>query len=141
MAYESPVPRRVYILGDGLLFDEIIVHMLASATNLRVIKRIYAGESALAAEVKAYQPDVVLLAETDRYNSEQMLGILSQLSLETDLRILVMSMKHGEIRILDRPATGDNRWFGFPYAIQGVENWNELFDLIAGKQVREGTGR
>ena len=141
MAYESPLPRRIYILGDGLLFDDIIAHMLASVTNLRVIRRVYAGESTVVSEVEASQPDIVLLTETDRYNREQMLGFLSQLSLETDLRIMVMSVEHQDIRILDRPARADHRWSGTPHTIQGVDDWNELFDLIAGKQLREGTGR
>ena len=66
----------IYLLGDGMLFDEMIANMLTSVANLRVIKRAYEGESAFVTDVSGCRPDVILLTETDRYDSEEMLTLL-----------------------------------------------------------------
>ena len=134
MTYVSPLPRSVYILGNGLLFDEILAHMLASITDLRIIKRIYVGESAFLSDVNECHPDVILLTETDLYSNEQILSLLSQLSLPVDLRVIVVSMEHKNIQILDRPAGWDHTRAGVSHILLGMDNWNELFDLVTGKR-------
>ena len=136
MAYESPLPRSVYILGDGLLFDDIIAHMLASATRLRVIKRVFASESLFVSEVLGCRPDVVVVAEPGRYSTDKILGLLSQVPYPTELRIIVMSMEHEIIKILDRPAGRNRERAGGPYTIHGLADWNALIDLVSGKQVQ-----
>ena len=141
MAYMSPLPRNVYILGDGKLFDDIIANMLTSVPNLRVIKRVYASDAVFLIEVNRYRPDVILLTETNQFSIEQMLILLSRMPLATDLRIIVISVEHKNIQILDRPAGRKNRWNGVPRTLQGVDNWNELLDLVAGKQLRGVTGQ
>jgi hypothetical protein len=135
MTYQAPFPRCVYILGDGLLFDDIIAHMLASVTNLRVIKQVYAGESALLTEVNEYGPDVILLTESDRYSIGQILASLSRMSLSTDLRVIVMSMKHEIVQVLERPAGQIHTRAAAQHTIQGVGAWSELVELVAGKQL------
>jgi len=134
MLYTSPLPRKVYLLGDGMLFDDILVHMLTSLTNLRVIKRVYDSESAFITDVNGLHPDVILLTETDRYSSEQMLALLSQIPLSTDLRTMVISMEHKNIQILDRPAGWDHIQPGVSHILLGMDDWNELLDLVTGKR-------
>ena len=141
MAYMSPLPRSVYILGDGKLFDDIIANMLTSVPNLRVIKRVYASDAAFLTEVNGYRPDVILLTETNQFSIEQMLILLSRMPRTTDLRIIVRSVEHKNVQILDRPAGWKNHWNGVPHTLQGVDNWNELLDLVAGKQLRGVAGQ
>jgi hypothetical protein len=135
MSYLSLVPRSVYLLGDGLLFDEIIAHMLTSAANLRVITQAYAGESVLLADIYEYRPDVILLNETDRFGCEEMLELLPRMPLVADLRVIVISLTHESIRIWDQPAGWNNKSTGVSNTLQGVENWNALLDLVDGKQL------
>ena len=135
MTYVAPFPRCVYILGDGLLFDDIIARMLASVANLRVIKQVYAGEAALLTEVNGYCPDVILLTESNRYSIEQILVPLSRMPRSTALRVIVMSMKHENVQVLDRPAGRIHTRAGALHTIQGVDAWSELFDLVTGKQL------
>jgi hypothetical protein len=136
MPYSSPLLRSVYILGDGMLFEDIIAHMLTSVANLRVIQQVYKGEALFLTEVSGYCPDVILLTETDRFSTEQMLNLLSRMPLVSDLRIIVMSMKHGNIQILDRPVGGNHAWVGDRNILQNIDDWNEVFDLVTGKQLR-----
>lgn len=77
--------------------------MLTSIANLRVIRQVYKGDALFLIEVSGYCLDVILLTETDRFSPEQMLNLLSRMPLVFDLRIIVMSMKYGNIQILDRP--------------------------------------
>lgn len=136
MLYVSPLPRNVYLLGDGLLFHDIIARMLTSVTNLRVIKRVYDGESAFFADLDGCRPDVVLLTETDRYSCEQILALLSRTPLPVDLRIIVMSMRHKDIQIVDRPAGWNHEYTAPPPTLQEIDDWKELFDLVSGKPLR-----
>jgi hypothetical protein len=130
----SPLPRSVYLLGDGMLFDEIIANMLTSVANLRVIKRVYDGESAFMTDVSGCRPDVILLTETDRYDSEEMLTLLSRMPLSDDLRIIVLSMKHENVQILDRPARWQHHRAGVSHTLLDMDDWDELFDLVTGKR-------
>jgi hypothetical protein len=136
MPYSPPLLRSVYILGDGMLFDEIIAHMLTSVANLRVIRQVYKGDALFLTEVSGYCPDVILLTETDRFSTEQMLNLLSRMPVASDLRIIVMSMKHRNIQILDRPARGNHARVGGRNILQNLDNWNEVLDLVTGKQLR-----
>jgi hypothetical protein len=134
MLYKNSMTRSVYILGDGLLFDNIIEHMLASLTEIRVIKRNYTGEAALVDDVRGCRPDVVMLSETKRYNSEQILEVLSRMPLPVDLRVIVMSMQHMNIQILDRPAGWTLSRSGVAHTLLEIDEWDELFDLVTGER-------
>jgi hypothetical protein len=135
MAYRSALPRSVYILGDGLLFDDIIAHMLTSVSNLRVIQRVYTDDNLILTDVNEYHPDVILLTETNRFSVEQILVLLLKMPRVTDLRIIVMSVMHNNVQILDRSAVRNNTWADIPHAIQEIDDWNDLFDLVAGRQL------
>lgn len=133
MQRESPLPRNVFLLGDGMLFDDIIVQMLTSVTNLRVIKRVYEGEAAFFDDLNGCRPDVILLTETDRFNCEQLMALLSRTSLLVDLRIIVLSIKHNNVQILDRLAGWDNTRASVLHTLPGMDDWNELLDLVIGE--------
>ena len=124
----------VYLLGDGMLFDDIIANMLTSVSNLRVIKRVYDNESVFVSDVNGHRPDVVLLIETDRYSSERILALLSQVQLSADLRIMVISMEHKNIQILDRPAERVHIRASVSHTLLDIDDWNELLDLVTGKR-------
>ena len=134
MLYTSPLPRKVYLLGDGMLFDDIIVNMLTSVNNLRVIKRVYDSESAFVTDVNGCHPDVILLTETDQYSSEHLLALLSQIPLAGDLRTMVISMEHKNIQILDRPAGWRRDQASFSHTLLDIDDWNALLELVTGKR-------
>ena len=141
MSYSSGLPRSVYILGDGLLFDEIIAHMLISDASLRVIRRVFVDDATFLTDVNWCHPDVIVLNETDLFSCKRMLALLHQISLATDLRVIVMSLNNNSIDIFDQPADQMNKWAGVPYTLMETGGWNEIFDLVGGRQLLEGVGR
>jgi hypothetical protein len=126
----SPFSPTVYVPGTGLLFDEIIRHMLISDSRLRVIHRVYAGESAFLTDVGLCHPDVILLNETDLLTGKRMLALLSQILLTTKLRVIVVSLDSNNVHIFDQPADPMNRQIGIPHTIKKITDWDELFDLV-----------
>jgi hypothetical protein len=134
MSNSSPLSPCVYILGDGLLFDEIITHMLTLDTRLRVISRIYAGEAVFLTDVNLHQPDVILLNESELFDLEQILTWLSKISLTTDLRVILMGLNDNIISIYDLPACKANRWSAVPPVRMVITSSNELLDLVGGRE-------
>jgi hypothetical protein len=135
MPYSSPLPRCVYILGDGLLFDEIITHMLILNTRLRVISRVYHGEAVFLTEVNLHQPDVILLNQSELFDFDQILALLSTVSLTTDLRVIRLGMNDNMISIYDLPACQKSRWSAVHPVRRVIASSNELLDLVGGRQV------
>jgi|SRR5215216_28870 len=99
MSHLSHWLRRVYILGEGLLFDEIIAHMLASDSNLRLIRRVYMEDAGFLTDVSWLHPEVILLNGIERFTCTRMLALLFQISLATDLRVITISLKNNDINI------------------------------------------
>jgi hypothetical protein len=130
-----PSPRSVYILGDGLLFDDLIAQMLVPADNLRVIKRIYSGEATFVTDVNKWSPNVIFLNESARFNCEKLIALLSRIPLTRDLRIIIISLNHENIRILDQPAGTTAAGSVVLHIIPGIKDRNELLDLVTGKQL------
>ncbi len=135
MSHPFPLPRNVYILGDGLLFDEIIAHMLASANDLRVFKRIYRDEFVFLTDVREFNPNVIFLNESAQFNCEQLIVMLSQTPLRSNVRIITLSLSHEKIRILDQPAGQVGARANTLQTINRIKNRNELLDLVAGRQL------
>jgi hypothetical protein len=135
MSYSPPLSRCVYILGDGLLFDEIIAHMLTSITCLRVISRVYDSETVFLTDVDLHQPDVILLNESELFDFEQILASLLKVSLTTDLRVILVGLNDNIINIYDLPACQKNRWSAVPPVRMVITSSNELLDLVGGRQL------
>jgi hypothetical protein len=135
MAYSTPLSRCVYILGDGLLFDEIITHMLTLDTRLRVISRIYDGEAVFLTDVNLHQPDVILLNESELFDFEQILPSLLKVSLTTELRVILVGLNDNIISIYDLPACKANRRSAVPPVRRVITSSNELLDLVGGRQL------
>jgi hypothetical protein len=133
MSHPSSLPRSVYILGDGLLFNEIIANMLTSDTSLRVIRSIYVDEAAFLTDVSLSRPDVILLSESHLFRCERMLALLSQISLAASLRVILIRHDINFIDIFDLPADRTNRRPGVTRTLKRIMGWNELLDLIGGR--------
>lgn len=130
----------VYNLGSGLLFDEIIAYMLTSDRRLRVINRVYAGESALLSDVSLCHPDVILLNETDQLSGKHLLALLSQISLTPHLRVIVLSLDSTNVHIFDQRANQLNRQAEIPHTVKKITDWNELFEIVCRRPGLRGAG-
>jgi hypothetical protein len=133
MSYLSRFSRSVYVLGDGLLFDEVITHMLVSDARLRVIRSRYAGDAAFLTDVSLSQPDVVLMTETQLFSCDRILALLSQISREADLKVIFVKHDNNFIQIFDLPAGRTHPRTGVTPTLKRITSWNELLDLIEGK--------
>ena len=140
MSYISHLPRTVYALGDGLLFDDIIVHMLSTNPNLRVIHRVYSNESSFVTDLSSSCPDVIMLNESDRFSRKRIIALLSPVSLRADVRVIAMSLDDNKVHIYDQPADPMNRQVRVLHSLMAVSGWDELFDLIGGKELLEIAG-
>ena len=137
MSHFSPLPRTVYILGDGLLFDEVITHMLSSNAAIRVINRVYGHPVSFLIDVGSYHPDVILLNETAGFNGNGMLSLLAQISLPKDLRVILISLDDNKIQIVDRPADSTKGDRGISHTDMQITNWDEMLRLISRGQLLE----
>ncbi|HEU0294843.1 MAG TPA: hypothetical protein VFR47_19025 [Anaerolineales bacterium] len=133
MSYPSSVQRSVYVLGDGLLFDEIIANMLTSEAGLRVIRSVYIDDAAFLTDVSLSRPDVILLSESHLYRCERFLALLSQISLPARLRVLLIKHDNNFIDIFDLPADRTYWGAGVTRTLKRIMGWNELLDLIGGR--------
>lgn len=137
----SHLPRTVYVLGDGLLFDDIILCMLSFDPKVQVIHKVYNDAASFPAELSLYPPDVILLNETHRFDRNRLLALLSQVSPTANLRVIVMSLDDNKVHIYDQPADPMSRQAGVLHGLMAVSSWDELFDLIRGRQLIEFVGR
>ena len=135
MSFSPPLSRCVYTLGDGLLFDEIIIHWLTVNTRLRVISRIYEGEAVFLTDVALHQPDVILLNESKLFEFEQILASLSKIPLTAGLRVMMVGLNDTIITIYDFPSCKADRRAAIPHGRMEITSWIEFLDLVSGREL------
>jgi hypothetical protein len=135
MPYPIQVPRSVYVLGDGLLFDEIIANMLTSDARLRVIRGFYVEDAAFLTLVCLCQPEVILLNESDLLRCERIRTVLPQISPAADLRVIVIRPDNNFVHIFDWGARQANRRTGATLTLKRITGWNEMLDLVGGRRL------
>lgn len=135
MPYPASVPRSVYVLGDGMLFDEIIANMLRSDTRLRVIRGPYVEDAAFLTLVCLCQPDLILLNELDLLRCERIRTVLLQISPAADLRVIVIRPDNNFVHIFDWGASQASRRTGATLTFKRITGWDEMLDLIGGRRL------
>ena len=82
--------QRVFIVGDGSLFDEGITRLLARDTALQVSHLVYSDKLAFLHIISNNQPDLILFCEAGTLNTDQLIADLSSTTLMLGLCIFVI---------------------------------------------------
>ena len=96
------IQQRIFIVGDGSLFDEGLTELVSYGTTLRVSHVVYSNEIAFLNMIKRDQPDMVLLCESSALDTEQILESISINVLMIGLCIFVVHLGNNTIDAYER---------------------------------------
>jgi hypothetical protein len=95
--------QKIFVVGDGSVFDEGVSHLLKNKTDLLVSHAIYSEDLSFLENIKSEQPEMILVNDSGSLNVKRILEFtLSQL-LMMDLRIVVVQLRDSVIDIYERP--------------------------------------
>jgi hypothetical protein len=103
MLDSTSIQKRVFIVGDGSLFDEGLTKLVRYGTTLRVSHVVYSNEIAFLNMIKRDQPDMILLCESGALDTEQILDAISINVLMIGLCIFVVHLSNFTIDAYERP--------------------------------------
>lgn len=126
--------KRVFIVGNGSLFDEGITELLARGTSLRVSHMVYSDDIAFLNIIKMDQPDVILVCESDTLDTERILDSISIDPIMIGLCIFVVRLSNPVIDVYERPILNEGKISYRPRSII-PRTANDLIDIL-----RENSG-
>jgi len=103
MQESNSMPQRIFIIGNGTLFDQGLAKMVRFNTTLQVSHIVYSNEVALLKLIKRGQPDLILLCESGVLDTEQILDSISINTLMIGLCIFVVHLGSYTIDAYERP--------------------------------------
>jgi hypothetical protein len=95
--------QRVFVIGEGSLFDEGVTHMLSQRPNLLVSRLIFRGGLGFLNYIRLAQPDVVLVCESTSLDATEILDLFSSLPLMMELRIVIIRLHNNRIDVYAEP--------------------------------------
>ena len=95
--------ERVFIVGDGSLFDEGITHLLTHGTNLLVSHATYSDDLAFLNIIESDRPDVILVNESGSLGTKRILDLVLPHPIVMGLRIVVVRLRNNEIDVYAGP--------------------------------------
>ena len=101
MSQSSFTQQRVFIVGDGSLFDEGIMQLLTHGTNLFVSHTIYSDDLTFLNINEWDRPDVILINEPGSLNVERILKFISSHPIVKELLIIVVRLWNSVIDIYE----------------------------------------
>jgi hypothetical protein len=96
-------PQRIFIVGNGSLFDEGLAKIVRFSTTLRVSHIVYSNEIELLRLIERKQPDMILLSESGTLDIEQILDAITINTLIIGLCIFVVHLGDYTIDAYERP--------------------------------------
>ena len=84
MLQSNLTERRVFVVGNGSLFDEGVIHLLTHETDLIVSRAIYSDNLAFQRMIRQDQPDVLLVCESNTMDTERILDFCFFILSEVD---------------------------------------------------------
>lgn len=126
------IQHRIFIVGDGSLFDEGLAKMVRFSTSLRVSHIVYSNEVAFLNLIKRDQPDMILLCESGALDTEQILDSISINVLMIGLCIFVVHLGNYTIDAYERPSLVAERQL-FQRRTIDVRAGNDLISILTRK--------
>ncbi len=101
MVQTDLIQQRVVIVGEGLLLDDSVEHLLKlHRPDLSVSHVIYCGDLTFL-ESAVPTPDVILLVESSDMDTARILKLLSLWPIATKLRIIVIRLRNNVIDVYE----------------------------------------
>lgn len=96
------IQQRVTIVGQGLLLDDGIRHILEfHRPDLIVSHVMYSGDFTFMKSVESDQPDVILIVESSTVDMVSILDLISSRPIVTKLRIIVIRLRNNVIDVYE----------------------------------------
>jgi len=113
MLNSTTTQKRVFIVGECVLFDDGITQLLEHKTNSLVSRAVYSDENA----IKSNQSDAVLICESGSVDTSHILNLISSHGMATLLLIMIIRLRNNVIDIYARPIFVEGRVSGSPQRI------------------------
>ena len=113
MLNSTTTQKRVFIVGECVLFDDGITQLLEHKTNSLVSRAVYSDENA----IKSNQSDAVLICESGSVDISHILNLISSHGMATLLLIMIIRLRNNVIDIYVRPIFVEGRVSGSPQRI------------------------
>ena len=95
--------RRVFIVGNNLLFEEGMAHLLTLGTGLDVSNIKYINDLAFLDMIGQGQPDVIVLNESTFIDSVHILELFSSIQLLLSLCIIIVRLGNNMVDVYKLP--------------------------------------
>jgi hypothetical protein len=123
--------QRIFIVGNGSLFDEGLAKLVRFNTTLRVSHIVYSNEAALLNLIERDQPEIVLLCETGALDTDQILDLISINVLIIGLCIFVVRLSSFTVDAYEFPISLAERQ-PFQQRTIAVRTGDDLINILKG---------
>ena len=113
MLNSTTTQKRVFIVGECVLFDDGITQLLEHKTNSLVSRAVYSDENA----IKSNQSDAVLICESGSVDTSHILNLISLHGMVPLLLIMIIRLRNNVIDIYPRPTFVAGKVAGSPQRI------------------------
>lgn len=121
-------PQRVYVLGNGSLLDEGVTQVLSSKTQFMISGRKYKDDKTFLKDMELARPDIILVNETDSYDSLHILKLLSSVPSFIGVRVIFLRLYNNIVEVYDRRFEQDSVYDRQHIAVTSVSN--DLVNII-----------
>lgn len=101
--------RRVFIAGENFLFEEGLSHLLTTKADVQVSREKYTDDRRILECLVQYQPDIILLAESEVLSASHLLKILYPLQFLASLSVIVVRIESNLVDMYDFPVQPDGK--------------------------------
>lgn len=109
--------QRVFVVGEGSLFDEGVTQLLAQETNLLVSRATYSDDPAFLNQIESDRPDVILVCESGSLDSARILALVSSHPKTRGLPVVVTRLDNNMLNVYARPVVVDGKMYSKPRRI------------------------
>jgi len=124
--------EHVFLVGEGLLFDESIVELLTLETNLLVSRAIYSDNLAFLKIIERDRPDAILICDSGALDPAHILALFSSHPLMMGLRAVVARLDNNVIDLYAKPICVAGKLHSRPRRII-VKSSHDLINILRRK--------
>ena len=124
--------QRVFIVGEDLLFDEGVTHLLAQRTDLLVSRAKFSDEIVFLNTIEQDLPDVILVCEFGSLDTVRILDLVSSHALVMRLLVVVIRLYNNVIEVYERQMIVAGKMHFKPHRII-AETEDDLLNAIRRK--------
>jgi hypothetical protein len=132
MLQSNITQQRIFLVGEGLLFDEIVTQLLTFGTDLLVSRAIYSDNLAFLNIIEGNRPDAMLICDSGALDPARILALVSSHPLTTGLRTVVARLDNNVLDVYARPICVEGKMYSRPRQII-ARTGNDLINILRRK--------